>query len=72
MRRTDDLPLSARESEACLLLLAGHSRPTIAERLGVSQHTAIAYGRNIYAKLNVRNRAELAAKVLSKENVFRM
>jgi DNA-binding CsgD family transcriptional regulator len=40
--------------------------------LGVSQHTAIAHGRNIYAKLNVRNRAELAAKVLSKENVFRM
>jgi DNA-binding CsgD family transcriptional regulator len=71
-RRINDLPLSAREGEACLLLLAGHSRPTIAERLGVSQHTAIAHGRNIYAKLNVRNRAELAAKVLSKENVFRM
>jgi DNA-binding CsgD family transcriptional regulator len=72
LRRMGDLPLSAREGEACLLLLAGHSRPTIAERLGVSQHTAIGHVRNIYAKLNVRNRAELAAKVLSKENVFRM
>jgi DNA-binding CsgD family transcriptional regulator len=65
-RRMDDLPLSAREGEACLLLLAGHSRPAIAEKLGVSQHTAIAHCRNIYGKLDVRNRAELAAKVLSK------
>ena len=65
-RRMDDLPLSAREGEACLLLLAGHSRPAIAEKLGVSQHTAIAHCRNVYDKLDVRNRAELAAKVLSK------
>lgn len=65
-RRMDDLPLSAREGEACLLLVAGHSRTTIAEKLGVSQHTAISHCRNIYAKLDVRNRAELAAKVLSK------
>jgi DNA-binding CsgD family transcriptional regulator len=64
-RRMDDLPLSAREGEVCLLLLSGHSRPAIAERLGVSQHTAIAHCRNIYGELNVRNRAELAAKVLS-------
>ena len=64
-RRIDDMPLSAREREGCLLLLAGHSRPAIAEKLGVSQHTAIAHTRNIYGKLDVRNRAELAAKVLS-------
>ena len=64
-RKIDDLPLSARQGEVCLLLLAGHSRPAIAEKLGVSQHTAIAHCRNIYAELNVRNRAELAAKVLS-------
>jgi DNA-binding CsgD family transcriptional regulator len=64
-RKIDDLPLSAREGEVCLLLLAGHSRPAIAEKLGVSQHTAIAHCRNIYAELNVRNRAELASKVLS-------
>src|ERR1700730_16845870 len=42
-RRMHDLPLSAREGQACLLLLARHSRPTIAEKLGVSQHTAIAH-----------------------------
>jgi len=65
LRRMNDLPLSAREREACLLLLAGHSRATIAEKLGVSRHTAIAHCRNIYAKLNVHNRAEFAAKVLS-------
>lgn len=65
-RRMDDLPLSAKEGETCLLLVSGYSRPAIAERLGVSQHTAVAHCRNIYAKLNVRNRAELAAKVLSK------
>jgi DNA-binding CsgD family transcriptional regulator len=65
-RRVDELPLSAREREACLHLLEGHSRATMAEILGVSQHTAIAHCESIYAKLNVHNRAELVAKVLSK------
>ncbi len=65
-RRMDELPLSARECEACLLMLLGHSRATIAEKLGVSRHTAISHCRTIYAKLDVRNRAELVAKVLSK------
>jgi DNA-binding CsgD family transcriptional regulator len=65
-RRMDDLPLSARECEACLLMLSGHSSATIAEKLGVSRHTAISHRRTIYAKLDVRNRAELVAKVLSK------
>lgn len=47
-------------------MLSGHSRATIAEKLGVSRHTAISHRRTIYAKLDVRNRAELVAKVLSK------
>jgi DNA-binding CsgD family transcriptional regulator len=51
--------LSPREADFCLLLAAGHSRPEIAERLGVSEHTAITHGRSVYAKLGVHNRVEL-------------
>lgn len=65
-RRTEALPLSGREIEACLPLALGQSRAEIASRLGVSENTAINHCRNIYAKLNVRNRSELVAKVLSK------
>jgi DNA-binding CsgD family transcriptional regulator len=42
-----------------LLVAAGQTRATIAERMGVSAHTAQTHGRNIYAKLGVHTRAAL-------------
>lgn len=59
-RRAEMLPLSGREIEVCLLLARGWSRANLAARLGVSENTAINHCRNIYAKLGVRSRAELA------------
>ncbi len=64
-RRAETLPLSGREIEVCLPLALGHSRAEIAERLGVSENTAINHCRNIYAKLGVQSRAELVEKLQS-------
>jgi DNA-binding CsgD family transcriptional regulator len=65
VRRVGELPLSPRESEVCLLMANGESNEEIAERLGISRHTAIAHGRWIYNKLDVHNRAELVQKLLT-------
>ncbi len=65
VRRVGELPLSSRESEVCLLMAYGESNEEIAERLGISRHTAIAHGRWIYNKLDVHNRAELVQKLLT-------
>jgi DNA-binding CsgD family transcriptional regulator len=62
-RRAEKLPLSGREIEVCLPLALGRSRAEIAERLGVSENTAINHCRNIYAKLGVQSRAELVEKL---------
>ena len=62
-RRAETLPLSGREIEVCLPLALGASRAEIAERLGLSENTAINHCRNIYAKLGVQSRAELVEKL---------
>jgi DNA-binding CsgD family transcriptional regulator len=48
-----------------MLMATGCSHEKIAERLGISRHTAKEHGRWIYNKLDVHNRAELASKILS-------
>jgi DNA-binding CsgD family transcriptional regulator len=63
LRRMGELPLSGRETELCLALLEGRSRAAIADRLGISETTAITHCRNLYAKLDVHNRMELAEKM---------
>jgi DNA-binding CsgD family transcriptional regulator len=62
-RRAEELPLTGRELEVALPLALGKSRAEIAERLGVSENTAINHCRNIYAKLGVQSRAELVQKL---------
>ncbi|MGH8538960.1 MAG: helix-turn-helix transcriptional regulator [Stenotrophobium sp.] len=51
--------LTSRETDFCLLASAGLSRPQIAQRMGVTAHTANTFGRHIFAKLGVHCRAEL-------------
>jgi DNA-binding CsgD family transcriptional regulator len=63
LRRLGELPLSNRETDLCLALLEGHSRAEIAERLGIGEATAITHCRNLYGKLDVHNRSELAEKL---------
>jgi len=62
-RLAENLPLSGREIEVCLPLALGQPRAEIAERIGVSENTAINHCRNIYAKLGVQSRAELVEKL---------
>jgi DNA-binding CsgD family transcriptional regulator len=45
-------------------MATGASNEEIAERLGISRHTAKQHGRWIYNKLDVHNRAELVSKIL--------
>lgn len=64
MRHIEQLPLSGRQVESLLLLASGHSLTSIAERLDISKHTADYHCREIYARLDVHNRAELISKLL--------
>lgn len=50
--------------QVCLLLAAAHSRPTIAKRLDISEHTAVTHTRQLYDKLSVYNRSELLNTLL--------
>lgn len=65
VRRVGELELGWRQAQVCVLLANGHSNDAIADRLGISRHTAVAHGRGIYEKLGVHNRAELVSKVLT-------
>jgi DNA-binding CsgD family transcriptional regulator len=62
-RRAEELPLSGREIEVCLPLALGYSRGEVAERLGVSEHTAVTHCRNLFEKLGVHSRGELVEKL---------
>jgi DNA-binding CsgD family transcriptional regulator len=53
-------PLTAREREIAELVGAGRTNREVAEQLVLSTRTIEAHLRNIYAKLGVRSRVELA------------
>lgn len=57
------LGLSAREWEVAGLVAAGHSNHDIAERLVVGVRTAEAHVQNLFRKLGVDNRLDLARAV---------
>jgi DNA-binding CsgD family transcriptional regulator len=63
-RRLEDLPLTGREKQLCLLLAHSPSRQDLADAMGVSTGTIITYQRSIHAKLDVHSRAELLAALL--------
>ena len=44
-------------------MVAGRSRPQIAQDLEVTENTVREYGRRIYRKLGVRSRVDLAMLV---------
>jgi DNA-binding CsgD family transcriptional regulator len=63
-RRVEDLPLTGREKQLCLLLAHARSRQDLADAMGVSTGTVITHQSSIYAKLGVHSRAELLAALL--------
>jgi DNA-binding CsgD family transcriptional regulator len=59
-RGATDGPLTGREREIADLVAAGHTNREIAEQLVLSTRTIEAHLRNVFAKLDVRSRVELA------------
>ena len=56
-------PLTAREREIAELVAAGSTNREVAEQLVLSTRTIEAHVRNIYGKLGVRSRVELAREL---------
>jgi DNA-binding NarL/FixJ family response regulator len=65
--RTDeplhDFRLTNREEEIAELLATGLTAKKIAEELKISTETVRSHTHNIYLKLRVRNRVEMAGKM---------
>ncbi len=59
---TEPTPLSAREREVLELVADGLSNKLIAERLGVSEHTAKFHVRSLLDKLGADTRADAVAR----------
>jgi len=68
LRATGDLPvLSDREREIANLIAGGASNPDIARTLFLSRKTVERHVSSILAKLEVKNRAQLAAKMATSD-----
>ncbi len=65
LRRMESLPLSERQIEVSLHLASGETYAAIAERLGLSRPTVIYHAQELFNKLGVASRAELAAKLMT-------
>lgn len=64
-----DYDLTRREKEVLQLLIDGHSKQQIAERLFLSFHTVDFHLRNIYSKLHVNSRSGAISKGLKERLV---
>jgi DNA-binding CsgD family transcriptional regulator len=62
--RVENLPLTGREKQLCLLLAHDRSRQDLADAMGVSTGTVITHQSSLYAKLGVHSRAGLLAALL--------
>jgi DNA-binding CsgD family transcriptional regulator len=63
--------LTARELQIAVLFAQGMAAKTISRRLGTSPITVAAHLRRVYAKLGVRRRSTLAARIAGREALHR-
>jgi DNA-binding NarL/FixJ family response regulator len=61
-RQLEEYNLTRREKEILLLLISGKPYKIIADECEISMQTMFTHIRNIYNKLNIHSRAEIAAK----------
>jgi len=59
-----ELPLSAQQREVALLLARGFTNVQVAAELGVTLNTASYHVKQLFAKLDAHDRAEVVARVL--------
>jgi len=59
---TGTKPISAREEEVLKLIADGYSSKQIADRLFISNHTAITHRKHLIEKFQVKNTAQLIKK----------
>ncbi len=58
------IEITARQAEVALLILRGHSTPSIGLRLGVSPQTVKVFRKQLYARCGLSSQAELFALLL--------
>ncbi|MGE5153755.1 MAG: helix-turn-helix domain-containing protein [Bdellovibrio bacteriovorus] len=61
--------LTARELQVALMVSQGLANKQIAHRLGLSEWTVTSYLRRSFAKLKVRTRAAMVARIVADLNV---
>lgn len=57
--------LTTRQIQTCVLLAKGLTAAEIAARLGVRESTVISHRKEIYGRVNVKNRAELLSRLIA-------
>ncbi len=64
LKRVHGISLSPRQAEIAMLILQGHSSPSIGLRLGISFQTVKVFRKQLYKKCNISSQAELFTLML--------
>jgi DNA-binding CsgD family transcriptional regulator len=64
-------PITIQEKKILTLISEGYSTNQIAQSIGISVHTVDSYRKNLLAKLDARNSAELILKAF-KANIIKI
>ena len=59
LRGNHGISISTRQAEVALLILQGHSSPSIGSQLGVSTETVKVFRKQLYRRCNISSQAEL-------------